>query len=53
MKRGIRILVEKPEKVILREQVWELRERGMSYPAIARMLNVSEGTAWNMVHRKP
>jgi len=37
-----------PAKVELQAQVIELRSRGWSYPAIAKILNISLGTAWNM-----
>ena len=39
-------------KVELQTQVIELRSRGWSFPAIARQLNISVVTAWNMVKRK-
>ncbi|MBE2269623.1 MAG: hypothetical protein IAE80_15410 [Anaerolinea sp.] len=29
----------------------ELRTQGLSYPAIARALNISEGTAWNYANK--
>jgi DNA-binding CsgD family transcriptional regulator len=52
VKIGIHIHVESPEKAILRGQVLELRTQGLSYPAISRALNISEGTAWNYVNKK-
>ena len=39
-----------PAKVELRAQVIELRSKGWSFPAIARYLNISVGTAWNMTN---
>jgi hypothetical protein len=38
------------EKVELQEKVIELRSKGWSFPTIARHLDISVGTAWNMVH---
>ena len=35
-------------KVELQAQVIELRLRGWSFPAIAKHLDISVGTAWNM-----
>ena len=37
-----------PAKVELQVQVIELRLRGWSFPAIAKQLKISVGTAWNM-----
>ena len=37
-----------PAKVELQAQVIELRLRGWSFPAIAKYLDISVGTAWNM-----
>jgi hypothetical protein len=37
-----------PAKVELQAQVIELRSRGWSFPAIAKHLDISVGTAWNM-----
>jgi len=51
-KTEVRIRVESPEKVTLRERVRELRAQGLSYPAIARTLGISEGTAWNYAHQQ-
>ena len=51
VKIGVNIHVERPEKVILREKVVELRNQGMSYPAISRALGISEGTAWNIINK--
>ena len=39
-------------KIKLQSQVNELRSKGWSYPAIARHLNISVGTAWNMANTK-
>jgi hypothetical protein len=41
-----------PAKVELQAQVIELRLRGWSYPAIAKYLNISVGTAWNIFQSK-
>ena len=35
-------------KVKLQAKVIELRSKGWSYPAIAKHLHISVGTAWNM-----
>ena len=35
----------------LRAKVLQLREEGMSYPAIAKALGISVGTAWNHIQR--
>jgi hypothetical protein len=37
-----------PAKVELQVQVIELRLKGWSFPAIAKHLGISVGTAWNM-----
>ena len=37
-----------PAKVKLQAQITELRSIGWSFPAIARHLDVSVGTAWNL-----
>ena len=37
-----------PAKIELQAQVIELRLRGWSFPAIARHLDISVGTAWNL-----
>ena len=39
-------------KAELQAQVIELRSKGWSFPAIAKHLDISVGTAWNMVKRK-
>ena len=36
----------------LQAQVIELRLKGWSFPAIAKHLDISVGTAWNMFHSK-
>ena len=41
-----------PAKLKLQAQVIELRSKGWSYPAIAKHLNISVGTAWNVAKRK-
>jgi hypothetical protein len=41
-----------PAKIKIQEQVIDLRSKGWSFPAIAKHLNISVGTAWNMVKRK-
>jgi len=43
-----RKLPETPEYTALREQVKALRAQGMSYPAIANQLNISQGRAWSL-----
>jgi len=40
-----------PDKARLRAKAQQLRETGMSYPAIARTLGISVGTVWNYAHR--
>ena len=40
------------DKVELQVQVIELRLRGLSFPAIARQLDISVGTAWNIAKDK-
>ena len=37
-----------PAKVELQAQVIELHSKGWSFPAIAKHLDISVGTAWNM-----
>ena len=37
-----------PAKIELQTQVIELRSQGWSFPAIAKHLDISVGTAWNM-----
>ena len=37
-----------PAKIQLQAQVIELRSKGWSFPAIAKQLDISVGTAWNM-----
>ena len=37
-------------EVELQAQVVELRSKGWSFPAIARYLDISVGTAWNMTN---
>ena len=37
-----------PARAQLQAQVIELHSQGWSFPAIARHLNISVGTAWNM-----
>jgi hypothetical protein len=37
-----------PAKVKLQAQVIELRLNGWSFPAIAKHLDISVGTAWNL-----
>jgi hypothetical protein len=41
-----------PAKVKLIAQVGELRSKGWSFPAIAKHLDISVGTAWNMGRQK-
>ena len=41
-----------PAKVELQAQVIELRSRGWSFPAIAKHLDISVGTAWNIANTK-
>ena len=38
-----------PSKIELQAKATELRLQGWSFPAIAKLLNISVGTAWNMV----
>jgi hypothetical protein len=38
------------EKMELQTKVVELRLKGWSFPAIARYLDISVGTVWNMTH---
>ncbi len=37
-----------PAKLELQAKVIELRSKGWSFPAIAKRLDISVGTAWNM-----
>ena len=39
-------------KIELQTKVIELRSRGCSFPEIAKHLNISIGTAWNMAQHK-
>jgi hypothetical protein len=39
-----------PTRMQLQAQVIELRSKGWSFPAIARHLGISIGTAWNMAN---
>ena len=41
-----------PAKVELQAQVVELRLRGWSFPAIAKYLEISIGSAWNLANRE-
>ena len=41
-----------PAKIELQARVIELRSKGWSFPAIAKRLNISVGTAWNMAKYK-
>ena len=41
-----------PARLELKAKVNELRSEGWSYPAIARHLGISVGTAWNMSNYK-
>ena len=41
-----------PAKLELQTQVIGLRSKGWSFPAIAKHLNISVGTAWNMVEQE-
>ena len=41
-----------PSKIELQAKVIELRSNGWSYPAIARHLDISVGTAWNLSDHK-
>ncbi len=41
-----------PAKIALQAKVIELRLRGWSFPAIAKHLNISVGTAWNIANYK-
>ena len=42
---------EDPDKAPLMARARQLREEGMSYPAIAHALGTSVGTAWNLVNQ--
>ncbi|MEP6985681.1 MAG: helix-turn-helix domain-containing protein, partial [Chloroflexota bacterium] len=39
-------------KIELQAKVIELRLKGWSFPVIAKCLNISVGTAWNLFHSK-
>ena len=41
-----------PARMKLQAQVIELRSKGWSFPAIAKHLNISVGTVWNMSQSK-
>jgi hypothetical protein len=41
-----------PSKLELQAKVIELRSQGWSFPAIAKNLGISVGTAWNMIKWK-
>ncbi len=41
-----------PAKLELQAKVVELRSSGLSYPTIARHLDISVGTAWNLAKNK-
>ncbi len=41
-----------PAKLELQAKVAELRLQGWSFPTIARRLNISLGTAWNLAKKK-
>ena len=41
-----------PARIELQAKVVELQSKGWSYPAIAKHLDISVGTAWNMAKRK-
>jgi hypothetical protein len=41
-----------PEKIELQIKVIELRSKGLSYPAIAKFLNISVGTTWDLARHK-
>ena len=41
-----------PARIELQAQVIQLRLRGWSFPAIARHLDISVGTAWNLSNHK-
>ncbi len=44
---------ETPIRAALRKRAIQLREQGLSYPEIARELNISVGTAWNLSNSLP
>lgn len=48
--RTVKPTPEPPERAALRARIRELRASGMSYPGIARELNISIGAAWNLGH---
>ncbi len=39
-----------PAKLALQNKVVELRSQGWSFPAIAKYLRISVGTAWNIAN---
>jgi hypothetical protein len=41
-----------PAKIQLQAQVIDLRSKEWSFPAIAKHLNISVGTAWNLTKNK-
>ncbi len=41
-----------PAKIKIQEQVVELRSLGWSFPAIAKHLNISVGTVWNVAKQE-
>ena len=41
-----------PQKLKLKAEVVELRSQGWSFPAIARRLGISVGTAWNIANHQ-
>ena len=41
-----------PAKIELQAKVIELRLKGWSFPAIAKLFNISVGAAWNMSKKK-
>jgi hypothetical protein len=42
--------LESPERVVRDHTVRELREQGLSYPAIAKAMRISVGSAWNAIN---
>ena len=51
-RRRLPIRSENPQKMLLYEQVVDLRRHGYSYPAIARELGISVGNAWNLAKER-
>jgi hypothetical protein len=45
-----RINIEQPQKAQLRMKAQELRNQGLSYPAIAKALEISVGSVWNLLN---